>query len=251
MLRVPGPFFLNFCPCLHLILYHHWAYRIRPSSTIPICLDLGTNTQKFLDDPLYLGLRQKRVSSDIMTEFMEEFMHELTTACPKLLVQFEDFSTDNAFLYLEKFRNKHAVFNDDVQGTGAVVLSGFINAAKLSSSASGRPLTSHRILFLGAGSAGVGVAMQLMSFFTLHGLTVDEARERIYLVDSQGLVFDERGPLAEHKKSKRCFTIYEYQLIFLFTCSLLTTRLQGPEDDQPPRHYCFGQTNCPTRSLHY
>jgi malate dehydrogenase (oxaloacetate-decarboxylating)(NADP+) len=90
-------------------LYYCWAYRIRPSSTIPICLDLGTNTQKFLDDPLYLGLRQKRVSSDIMTEFMEEFMHELTTACPKLLVQFEDFSTDNAFLYLEKFRNKYPV----------------------------------------------------------------------------------------------------------------------------------------------
>jgi len=91
-------------------------------------------------------------------------------------------------------------FNDDVQGTGAVVLAGFINAAKLSSAASNQPLTSHRILFLGAGSAGVGVAMQLMSFFTLHGLTVDEARERIYLVDSQGLVFDERGSLAEHKK---------------------------------------------------
>jgi malate dehydrogenase (oxaloacetate-decarboxylating)(NADP+) len=135
-----------------------------------------------------------------MTEFMEEFMHEMTTAFPKLLIQFEDFSTDNAFLYLEKFRKKYAVFNDDVQGTGAVVLSGFINAAKLSSAASGQPLTSHRILFLGAGSAGVGVAMQLMSFFTLHGLTADEARERIYLVDSQGLIFDERGPLAEHKK---------------------------------------------------
>jgi malate dehydrogenase (oxaloacetate-decarboxylating)(NADP+) len=135
-------------------------------------------------------------------------MDEMTTTFPKLLVQFEDFSTDNAFLYLEKFRNKYPVFNDDIQGTGAVVLSGFINAAKLSSAASGQPLTSHRILFLGAGSAGVGVAMQLMSFFTLHGLTVDEARERIYLVDSQGLIFDERGPLAEHKKffSRRDYT---------------------------------------------
>jgi malate dehydrogenase (oxaloacetate-decarboxylating)(NADP+) len=172
---------------------------IRPSSTIPICLDLGTNTQKFLDDPLYLGIRQKRVSTEVMTEFMEEFMHEMTSAFPKLLVQFEDFSTDHAFLYLEKFRGL-PVFNDDIQGTGAVVLSGFINAAKLASAASGQPLTSHRILFFGAGSAGVGVAMQLMSFFTLHGLSVDEARERIYLIDSQGLVFDERGPLAEHKK---------------------------------------------------
>lgn len=80
------------------------------------------------------------------------------------------------------------------------MLSGFINAAKLSSAASGKPLSEHRILFLGAGSAGVGVAMQLRSFFTLNGLSPDEARERIYLVDSQGLIYTERGTLAEHKK---------------------------------------------------
>jgi len=77
---------------------------------------------------------------------------------------------------------------------------GFLNAAKLSSAASGQPLSSHRILFLGAGSAGVGVAMQLQSFFTLNGLSADEARERIWLFDSQGLVYDARGPMAEHKK---------------------------------------------------
>ena len=94
------------------------------------------------------------------------------------------------------------MFNDDVQGTGAVVLSGFLNAAKLSSAASGQPLTSHRILFLGAGSAGVGVAMQLLSFFNLQGLTPEEARQRIYLVDSQGLIFDSRGPMADHKKCR-------------------------------------------------
>jgi malate dehydrogenase (oxaloacetate-decarboxylating)(NADP+) len=97
------------------------------------------------------------------------------------------------------------VFNDDIQGTGAVVLSGFINAAKLASAASGRPLNSQRILFLGAGSAGVGVAMQLMSFFTINGLSAEEARNSIYLVDTQGLVFDTRGPLAKHKKSEAVF----------------------------------------------
>ncbi|KAK7047464.1 hypothetical protein VNI00_006695 [Paramarasmius palmivorus] len=173
---------------------------IRPDSTIPICLDLGTNTQKYLDDPLYLGLRQRRVPEKEMTEFMDEFMFEMSRAFPKLLVQFEDFSTDRAFLYLDRFRNKYPVFNDDIQGTGAVVLSGFLNAAKLSSAASGQPLTSHKILFFGAGSAGVGVAMQLMSFFTLQGLSEQEARERIWLVDSQGLIFDARGPMAEHKQ---------------------------------------------------
>ncbi|KAK7685594.1 hypothetical protein QCA50_011461 [Cerrena zonata] len=173
---------------------------IRPSSTVPICLDLGTDNKKFLEDPLYLGLRQPRVPMEIMTEFMEEFMVEMSRVFPKLLIQFEDFSTDKAFAYLDAFRERYPVFNDDIQGTGAVVLSGFLNAAKLSSAASGRPLSDHRILFLGAGSAGVGVATQLMSFFRLQGMSEQEARERIYLVDSQGLVYDNRGPMAEHKK---------------------------------------------------
>ncbi|KJA25545.1 hypothetical protein HYPSUDRAFT_37540 [Hypholoma sublateritium FD-334 SS-4] len=173
---------------------------IRPESTIPICLDLGTNTQRYLDDPFYMGIRQKRVGDEEMAEFMDEFMHEMTTAFPKLMIQFEDFSTDNAFKYLERYRNKYPVFNDDIQGTGAVVLSGFLNAAKLASAASGLPLTDHRILFFGAGSAGVGVASQLTSFFTLLGLTKEQARRKIWLVDSQGLVYDTRGRLAEHKK---------------------------------------------------
>ncbi|CCM00644.1 uncharacterized protein FIBRA_02681 [Fibroporia radiculosa] len=173
---------------------------IRPTSTIPICLDLGTNNQQFLDDPLYLGLRQPRVSPEEMTEFMEEFMCEMAAAFPKLLVQFEDFSTDSAFAYLARFRERYPLFNDDIQGTGAVVLSGFLNAARLASAASGRALADQRILFLGAGSAGVGVATQLMSFFRLQGLSTEEARRRIWLVDSQGLVFDARGPMAEHKK---------------------------------------------------
>ncbi|KDR79987.1 hypothetical protein GALMADRAFT_222913 [Galerina marginata CBS 339.88] len=173
---------------------------IRPESTIPICLDLGTNTQRYLDDPFYIGTRQRRVGDEDMAAFMDEFMAEMSKAFPKLMIQFEDFSTDNAFKYLERYRHKYPVFNDDIQGTGAVVLSGFLNAAKLSSAASGLPLTSHRILFFGAGSAGVGVASQLMSFFTLLGMTEDEARRQIYLVDSQGLVYDARGHLAEHKK---------------------------------------------------
>lgn len=114
----------------------------------------------------------------------------------------KDFSTENAFKYLDLFRDRYPVFNDDIQGTGAVVLSGFVNAAKLASTAAGTPLEDQRILFLGAGSAGVGVAMQLMSFFTLAGMSKEEARRRIWLVDSQGLVYDTRGSLPEHKKCK-------------------------------------------------
>ncbi|EDR08151.1 uncharacterized protein LACBIDRAFT_297458 [Laccaria bicolor S238N-H82] len=199
---------------------------IRPESTIPICLDLGTNNQKFLDDPFYLGNRHQRVSDKEMEEFMDEFMHEMSRAYPKLMVQFEvsydyilrlqcphlmpnqDFSSDNAFKYLDRYRNKYAVFNDDIQGTGAVVLSGFLNAAKIASAASGRPLTSHRILFFGAGSAGVGVAIQLQSFFTLQGLSTEEARQQIYLIDSQGLVYNARGRLAEYKKCMLPFSLF-------------------------------------------
>lgn len=139
---------------------------------------------------------------------MDELMAAMRTVFPRLLVQFEDFATDNAFRYLARFRSRgSAVFNDDIQGTGAVVLAGFVNAARLASAASGRPLSEHRILFLGAGSAGVGVAMQLMSFFRLQGLSEEEARDKIWLADSQGLVYDARGKLAEHKKCKLHFTV--------------------------------------------
>jgi malate dehydrogenase (oxaloacetate-decarboxylating)(NADP+) len=120
----------------------------------------------------------------------------------------QDFSTDNAFKYLDRFRNKYAVFNDDIQGTGAVILSGFLNAAKIASAASGRPLTSHRILFFGAGSAGVGVAMQLQSFFTLQGRSIEEARRQIYLVDLEGLVYNARGRLPEYKKCMLLFSLF-------------------------------------------
>jgi hypothetical protein len=128
----------------------------------------------------------------------EQLSHDVSSYSNTVLSQ--DFSTDNAFKYLKRYRNIYSVFNDDIQGTGAVVLSGLLNAAKLSSAASGEPLSSHRILFFGAGSAGVGVAQQLMSFFILQGLSREEARQHVWFVDSQGLVYSARGRLAEHKK---------------------------------------------------
>ncbi|KAG8861036.1 hypothetical protein FRB91_011072 [Serendipita sp. 411] len=173
----------------------------KPQSTLPICLDLGTNNPKNLEDPLYLGLRRNRVDDKEMDEFMDEFMEAMAEVFPKILVQFEDFSTEHAFHYLDRYRNtaKVPVFNDDIQGTGAVVLSGFVNAAKLSSDASGRALTDHKVLFLGAGSAGVGVAKQVMSFFTLQGMSEEEAKSRIYFIDSQGLITVDRPKLQQHK----------------------------------------------------
>ncbi|KJA24089.1 hypothetical protein HYPSUDRAFT_136842 [Hypholoma sublateritium FD-334 SS-4] len=176
------------------------AAGIKPNTTVPICLDLGTNTEKFLDDPLYIGVRRKRPQTVEMDEFMDEFMDAMKEVFPQLLVQFEDFSTDNAFRYLERFRNTYRCFNDDIQGTGSVVLSGFLNAARLASSAAGTPLVDQRILFFGAGSAGIGVAKQLLSFFTLLGLSEEEAKSRIYTVDSKGLITADRAGLQEHKK---------------------------------------------------
>ncbi|KAL0960632.1 hypothetical protein HGRIS_005661 [Hohenbuehelia grisea] len=173
---------------------------LRPTSTLPICLDLGTNTERFLKDPLYIGLRRSRPNIAEMDAFMDEFMEAMTDVFPKILVQFEDFSTDNAFRYLDRYRHRYQCFNDDIQGTGAVVLSGFINAARLSSAASGLPLSEHKILFFGAGSAGIGVAKQLMSFFRLQGMSEEEAKDRIYTVDSKGLITADRDGLQEHKK---------------------------------------------------
>ncbi|KDQ16653.1 hypothetical protein BOTBODRAFT_30567 [Botryobasidium botryosum FD-172 SS1] len=181
---------------------------IRPSSTVPICLDLGTNNKANLVDPLYLGVQHPRVGDQEMEEFMEEFMREMTSVFPHLLIQFEDFSTENAFKYLALFRDRYPVFNDDIQGTGGVVLSGFINAAKLSSAASGLPLKEHRVVFFGAGSAGVGVARQLLHFFKLQGLTEEEAKKQIWTVDSKGLITADRTDLQEHKKF---FARHDYQ----------------------------------------
>ncbi|KAK0534528.1 hypothetical protein OC834_001843 [Tilletia horrida] len=177
------------------------AAGIHPRATIPIVLDMGTNTQKYLDDPLYLGLRRKRpVTSEEFYAFTDEVMAALHAKFPNLIIQFEDFSTDNAFGTLDRYKNQYPHFNDDIQGTGCVVLGGFARAARMSSEASGRPLHDQRILFFGAGSAGVGVAKQLMAFFRIQGLSEEESRNRIWLVDSKGLVTKDRGDkLPAHK----------------------------------------------------
>ncbi|KAJ3914960.1 hypothetical protein F5877DRAFT_82284 [Lentinula edodes] len=141
-----------------------------------------------------------RIGGEETTELMDEPIHETPAAFSKLLIQLEDFLTDRAFMWPAKFWSKYPLFNDATQGTGAVVLSGFTNAAKFCSTASGKPSISYRPLFFGAGFAGVRIAMQLMSFFTMQGLSEKEARERIWLVDFQGLVFDEHRPMAEHKE---------------------------------------------------
>ena len=128
---------------------------------------------------------------------MDEFLEACKDVYPEMVVQFEDFESEKAFNYLDRFRNKYRCFNDDIQGTGAVVLGGYIGAANLS----GVPLEEQRLVFMGAGSAGVGVAKQLVEFYTRRGLTEKEAKDKFWLVDTKGLVTKDRGDnLAEHKK---------------------------------------------------
>lgn len=173
------------------------AAGINPGKTLPIVLDSGTDNEDNLKDPLYLGLRHKRVSVATQQEFMDEFMEAVKDVYPNMVVQFEDFESEKAFNYLDRYRNTHRCFNDDIQGTGAVVLGGYIGAVNLS----GVPLEEQRLVFMGAGSAGVGVAKQLVEYYTKRGLSEAEARDKFWLVDTKGMVTKDRGDhLAEHKK---------------------------------------------------
>ncbi|KAG8532605.1 uncharacterized protein KY384_002482 [Bacidia gigantensis] len=168
---------------------------IRPESTLPLTLDLGTGNQDFIKDPLYLGSKRPRVSEEESLEFLDELMRALHEKYPGIVIQFEDFK--NPFPSLEKYGDLYTCFNDDIQGTGAVVLGGIIAAVQTS----GIKAKDQRLVFLGAGSAGVGVAKQIMEFFMKgDNLTEDEARKRFWLVDSKGLVTNDRGDkLADHK----------------------------------------------------
>ncbi|KAJ3327049.1 hypothetical protein HDU76_012403 [Blyttiomyces sp. JEL0837] len=181
---------------------------INPSRTLPITLDLGTNTPEHLNDVFYLGTRTRRPDEATFFAFLDAVMAALHRKWPSMLVQFEDFSSEHAFETLDRYRDKYCMFNDDIQGTGAVVLAGFINALNLS----GIKPRDHRILFVGAGSAGVGVASQIMEHFAKplseggNGLTRDEARDLFWLMDSKGLVTDDRRDANNYPKHKTLFS---------------------------------------------
>ena len=167
---------------------------IRPEATLPLTLDLGTSNKALREDPLYMGSRRDKVSPEEELEFMDELMAALTERWPGIVIQFEDFK--NPFPALERYRHTYTSFNDDIQGTGAVILGGVINAVKRS----GVHPRDHRAVFLGAGSAGVGVAKQIVDYFMREGLTEEEAKSCFYLVDTKGLVTADRGDrLASHK----------------------------------------------------
>lgn len=170
---------------------------IYPCKTLPILIDTGTNNKALLEDPLYLGLNQERCSEDEYYELIDEFVDAVQAKWPKALIQWEDFTNDHAFPLLNKYRDEVLCFNDDIQGTGAVALSGLLGGMRMKK----EKLSDQRIIFYGAGSAAVGIAdMIVAGIMEESGISEEEARERFWLLDSQGLVVKNGPrPLQEHK----------------------------------------------------
>ncbi|XP_013858168.1 NAD-dependent malic enzyme, mitochondrial isoform X1 [Austrofundulus limnaeus] len=163
---------------------------IRPEKCLPVAIDVGTDNESLLKDPFYMGLYQKRDRTQAYDDLIDEFMEAVVEKYGQdTLIQFEDFGNHNAFRFLRKYREKYCTFNDDIQGTASVALAGLLAAQR----ATGKPITEHRVLFLGAGEAALGIANLIVMAMTESGLSQTAAREKIWMYDAHGLLVKDRA----------------------------------------------------------
>lgn len=169
---------------------------ISPAYTLPITLDVGTNNQKLLDDPMYMGRRHPRIEGEDYIAFIDQFIDSIHDRWPEALIQFEDFAQPNAMPILRRHRDRVCCFNDDIQGTAAVTLGSLLAACKRK----GEALKDQKITFVGSGSAGCGIAELVVSAMVIQGLTDREARARIFMIDRHGLVTSDMEGLMDFQQ---------------------------------------------------
>ncbi|KRK97840.1 malate dehydrogenase [Secundilactobacillus odoratitofui DSM 19909 = JCM 15043] len=172
------------------------AAGINPSEVLPVALDVGTDNQALLDDPLYLGNRHARIKGDAYHQFVDQFVTTANQLFDNLYLHFEDFGRDNAAVLLNQYKDQYTIFNDDIQGTGIITLAGILGALNISK----QQLTDQIYLCFGAGTAGAGIAAQICAEFMRHGLSEAEAKQHFYMVDKQGLLFDDDPTLTPEQR---------------------------------------------------
>lgn len=219
---------------------------IHPATTLPIVLDVGTNNPALLNDPLYLGWRHERVRGREYDDFIEQFVTAVEKVFPHALLQWEDFAKDNARNLLERYRDRILSFNDDIQGTGAVTLAGWLAAVEIA----GVPLADQRIVMLGAGSAATGIAEQIVAVMVEAGIPLEQARRTIWLIDSRDLVHTRRTGLEAAKmlyaqpyerlegwtrEGRETFTLYDIVANVHPTCLIGTSAQPGAFDERTIR----------------
>ncbi|WP_141439266.1 oxaloacetate-decarboxylating malate dehydrogenase [Bacillus cereus] len=169
------------------------AVGIDPSRVLPVILDVGTNREELLNNPFYIGNRHPRITGEAYDEFIDTFVQAVNKQFPKALLHWEDFSSRNARKILDKYRHDVCTFNDDIQGTGAVSLAAVLSAVK----ASGVPLSEHRVVVFGAGTAGIGIADQVRDAMVRVGVSEEESYKRFWCIDRNGLVTDNMEDLLD------------------------------------------------------
>lgn len=170
---------------------------ISPAYTLPVMLDVGTNNEKLLNDPMYMGLRQKRVGQAEYDEFVELFIQAVKRRWPEAIIQFEDFAQPNAMPLLQRYREQVCCFNDDIQGTAAVTVGTLLAACRSKNTR----LSEQKVVFVGAGSAGCGIAEQVISQMVAEGITEQQARSQIYMIDRLGLLTDNTPGLRDFQQA--------------------------------------------------